>query len=82
MFFEHLADASVAALKRLIIIISVFVNILCFCYRFIYFYIVLYSCFKVGEEDVLVISMGDEDGTGTAEHLSAEALELRRIASE
>ena len=59
MFFEHLADASVAALKRLITIISVFVNILSVCYRFIYFYIVLYSFFKVGEEDVLVIAVSD-----------------------
>ena len=82
MFFEHLADASVAALKRLIIIISVLINILYVCYRFIYFYIVLYSCFKIGEEDVLVIAVSDEDRARTAENLSAEAFELRRIASE
>ena len=58
------------------------VNILYICYRFIYFYIVLYSCFKVGEEDVFVIAVSDEDRTGTAEHLSAEALELRSITAE
>ena len=65
-----------------IIIISVSVNILYVCYRFIYFNIIFFCCFKIGEVYMLVVAMSYEDRARTAENLSAEAFELRRIASE